>query len=96
MTMLTNCCKGLAAIALIAASPVFIIYAVPFACGLVGDLLNADGGPASLSITAGICLAALVWARYRARDAAPEAPVRRTAKSLGDGSPRELVRQVDG
>jgi hypothetical protein len=82
MSTLTNCCKGLAAIALIGASPVFVIYGLPLAYGLVADLLNADGGPASLSITIGVCLSALAWARYHARDSRPVAPTRRTAKSL--------------
>ena len=68
---------------MIAASPVLMIYALPFACGLVGDLLDEPGGPASLSVTAGICLAALTWARYRARAPRPEATPHRTAKSFG-------------
>jgi hypothetical protein len=80
MSALTNCLKGLAAVAVIAAGPVFVIFAVPFGCGLAGDVLSAAGTPAALAFTTGICLAALAWARYRSRPAAPE---RRAAGSLG-------------
>lgn len=83
MNTLTNCLKGLAAIALIAASPVFIIFAVPFGCGMAGDLLDATGPAAALVVTAGICLAALVWARHRGRAPRVSAPNPQPVKSLG-------------
>jgi hypothetical protein len=83
MSTLTNCLKGLAAIAVIAASPVFIIFAVPFGCGMAGDVLNAAGTPAALAFTAAICLAALAWVRYRGRLSRTATPERRTVESLG-------------
>ena len=81
--MLTNCLKGLAAIALIAASPVFVIFAIPFGCGLGSDVLDATGPATALAFTTGICLAALAWARYRGRFARAAMPKRRVARSLG-------------
>ena len=72
MNTLKNCLKGLAAVALIAASPVFIIFGIPFGCGMAGDVLSAAGTPAALALTTGVCLAALAWARYRSRPAMPE------------------------
>lgn len=78
--MLTNWCKGLAAIGFFAASPVFIVFALPFGCGLAGDILNAAGNAAALGATTAVCIAALVWVRYRSR---PPMVERRTARSLG-------------
>jgi hypothetical protein len=80
MITLSKFFKGLAAVALIAASPIFVVFAVPFGCGLVGDVLNAAGTPAALALTTGICIAALVWTRYRSRPAMPQ---RRAARLLG-------------
>ncbi len=50
---LNTCLKGLAAIALIAASPVLIVFVVPFGCGMAGDVMNAAGTPAALAFTTG-------------------------------------------
>jgi hypothetical protein len=82
MSTLSNCLKGLAAVALIAASPVFIIFAVPFGYGMARDVLNTTGTAAALAVTAAICLAALRWVRYRGRLSHLAMPKHRTAKSL--------------
>jgi hypothetical protein len=82
MSTLSNCLKGLAAVALIAASPVLVIFAVPFGCGMASDVLNAAGTPAALAFTTGICLAVLAWTRHRSHAAHPAIPARRLAKSL--------------
>lgn len=81
--MLSTCLKGLAAVVVIAASPVLIVFAVPFGCGVAGDVLTAAGTPAALGLTTAICIAALAWARYRPRDL-PLAPSKsRPIKLLG-------------
>jgi hypothetical protein len=82
MSTLTNCLKGLAAVAVIAASPVFIIFAVPFGCGVASDVANAAGAPAALACTTAICIAASAWARYRPREPRHAPPKARPVKSL--------------
>jgi hypothetical protein len=88
MNTLGNCLKGLAAVALIAASPVLVVFAVPFGCGMAGDVLNAAGTPAALAFTTGTCLAALAWARWRTRDPRP-APT--PARNRSVGGPRRRI-----
>jgi hypothetical protein len=83
MSMLTNCLKGLAAIAIIAASPIFIVFAAPFGCGLADDVLNAIGTPAAIAVTAAACLAAWSWTRHRPRDSRRAATRPRLVKALG-------------
>jgi hypothetical protein len=82
MNALTILLKGAATVALIAASPILIIFAGPFAYGMAGDVVGLAGTAAPLATTAAICLGALAWVRWRPRDAAPTAP-RQPAKSLG-------------
>lgn len=86
--MLTNCLKGLAVIAIIMASPVFVVFAAPFGWGMANDLLKAAGGPAALAVTAAACLAAFFWARHRPREGRAStprlvSPTPRPIKSLG-------------
>ena len=83
MGALTNCLRGLAVIAIIAASPVFIVFAVPFGCGVAGDFLSAAGAPIAIALTAAACVAALSWVRWRPRAPHSAAPESRPAKSLG-------------
>jgi hypothetical protein len=83
MNTLTSCLKGLAAIVVIAASPVFIVFVVPFGCGMAGDVLNAAGTPAALAFTTGVCIAALAWTRYRSRLARAAVSERGSAGSAG-------------
>jgi hypothetical protein len=83
MTTLSSCLKGLAVVALIAASPVFIIFAAPFGYGMATDVLNTTGTAAALAVTTGICLAALAWTRYRGRFTRLAMPKRRVVRSLG-------------
>ncbi|HEY1797834.1 MAG TPA: hypothetical protein VGG57_17105 [Stellaceae bacterium] len=80
MSTLNTCLKGLAAGALIAASPIFIVFIVPFGCGLASDMLDAAGAPAALAVMISICIAALAWTRYRWRPAMPD---RRAVGALG-------------
>ena len=81
MSTLTTIAKRAAVIAAIAASPALLILAVPFGYGIAGDLLALAGTPASLAFTTAVCLAALVWTRYRMRAPDPELAARREAKS---------------
>jgi membrane protein implicated in regulation of membrane protease activity len=86
MNLLANFCKGLAAAALLAASPVLIVFAVPFGCGMAGDIADAVGTPAALSLTTAICIATLAWVCYRrslSRSATREPRHRRIARANG-------------
>jgi hypothetical protein len=83
MRILSNTLKGLAAIALIAASPILIVFIVPFGFGIASDLLNAAGTPAALAATIAICTAALAWTRYRSRLSRIAMPEHEPARSLG-------------
>jgi len=77
-----NCIKGLAAVALTMASPVLVIYAAPFGYGIARDLSDSAEAPASLALTASICLAALLWTRRRSRLPVPATPEPRPVKPL--------------
>lgn len=68
---------------MIVASPALLILAIPFGYGFTGDLLDAAGPPASVACTAAVCLASLLWARYRSRCARQEAPRQRVANTVG-------------
>lgn len=83
MSMLNCCLKGLAAIALLAASPVLIVFALPFGCGFGRDVLDATGPAPALAVTTGICLGALAWTRRRGRLIGPEALKRSVANGRG-------------
>jgi hypothetical protein len=66
-----------------AASPVFIVFAAPFGCGIANDLLDAGGTLTAIAVTAAACLAVLSWIRYRPRDSRPVVPSPRLVKPLG-------------
>lgn len=83
MSTLSTSLKGLAVILLIAASPIFVIFAGPFGCGIASDVLDAAGTPAALALTTTVCIGALAWVRYRGRWSRLALPRRHAARSVG-------------
>jgi ABC-type sulfate transport system permease subunit len=67
MSNLAICAKWTAAVCVILISPVVLIFAVPFAAGMTGDVLSVAGTPAALALTATLCVAAIAWSRWRGR-----------------------------